>query len=1471
MDGYRLSPRQKRGWLLQRADPGGHYLAHAVAEIGGVPEPALLRSAVDGVCRRHEVLRTLLESPPGVDVPLQVIHDDLAPAFAYHDAGDDPDGAWRALRARRAATGINLHHGPILHADLVKVSGSRSRLLLTLPAVSADTATLHHLVREIHDAYAAGGTGGLDDDVLQYADVAEWQHDLLTADETVAGRAFWQERSAPDADALPVDLGWAVVGSFRPAEVPIRLDPDALEAARALARPDDVPLWTVFATAWQAVVRRIANGAVAMALAGENRGHAELAHAFGPFAQWLPHACELDLSSPFTTALTDAARRSREMLRQQEFLDPAHAGSAPIARMAFSWTVSQPDHGWAVTHAVSHAEPFAVLLVGSEVGDSVRVSMHYDTSCLRAQDVQRLQDMYVCLLTAALHDPARRLADLPLADAAERERALAASKPAPSGMATPTCVHRAFEQRVARLPHEPAVVAGDTRLSGAELNARANRIARRLRGLGVGVETPVGLLVERSADLIAALFGIMKAGGAYVPLDPALPTERAEFMLAQARARIVVADRHLRGGLPDDLATLDPRDPGLAEEPGGNLAGGATPDNLAYVMFTSGSTGRPKGVAVTHANLLGYLRGISAVLDLPDGAGYATVSTFAADLGHTAVFPALCAGGVLHVIPQDLANDPDAFAGYRTRHEIDCLKIVPAHLRVLLDAARPEAVLPARWLVLGGEALPPDLARRVSDLAPHCRVLNHYGPTEITVGALSHLVDAGAGDAAIPLGSPLAHARAHVLDDHLRATAMWEPGEIYLGGAGVARGYAGQPALTAERFVPDPFGTEPGARLYRTGDRARRLADGSVLFFGRTDQQVKLRGYRVEPGEVEAVLRDRPGVTDAAVVAREDQPGAVRLVAYVVAPGATTSALHDHCAGRLPEYMVPAAIVLLDRLPLTPNGKLDRAALPAPAVDDPVPYAPPCTGEEETLARIWAEVLGLERVGRDDDFFALGGDSILSIQVVARAAKAGLTLTPPQLFQHPTIASLVPALGTTATAAAEQGVVIGPVPPTPIQRWFLDQDLPAPQHYNQTLLVEPLAALDTAALETALRALVSHHDALRLRLRDGKLDNAGPLDPTHPVLTLADITGTPADHRAAAIEDIGTRAQTGLDLGSGCLLRAVHIRLTDTSERLLLVAHHLGVDGVSWRILLEDLATAYRRTAEHRSIALPPKTTSYRAWAHHLAEHANSAVPEIPQWTSLLTGPGRTVPRDGDADVAVNTHGDAETVTVLLSPERSRILLRAKESTEHILLTALGRTLRAWTGQPRVVVDLEGHGREPFSDGVDLSRTAGWFTTIHPVALPPAGIRRTVHNGLHYGLLRYASTNPAAERLRALPAPEVRFNYLGHVPESGPGELFRLLPDSAGPAADPRARRPYVLDVTAVVLDGRLRIGWTYGPALHRRETIQTLADQLLHELDALLAAPHAADSGFAEAELSEQELEGLMDELDLLAAEGEA
>jgi non-ribosomal peptide synthase protein (TIGR01720 family) len=796
-----------------------------------------------------------------------------------------------------------------------------------------------------------------------------------------------------------------------------------------------------------------------------------------------------------------------------------------------------------------------------------------------------------------------------------------------------------------------------------------------------------------------------------------------------------------------------------------------------------------------------------------------------------------------------------------------------------------------RQLMSGGDVLSVPHVQRVRREVPDCRLINAYGPTENTTFTTCHTV--GAADeigASVPIGRPISNTRVYVLDGRMRPVPVGVPGELYAAGDGLARGYLDRPGLTAERFVPDPFAAEPGGRLYRTGDLARWRPDGTIEFLGRLDGQVKLRGFRIELGEIEAALGRHPAVREVVVVARLDAPGQKRLAAYVVAsaePGPTAEELRSFLRERLPEYMVPSSFVSLAELPLTPNGKVDRRALPAPdrasrAGDEA--GVPPRTPLEAELVAIWAPVLGLEpeRIGVHDNFFDLGGDSILSIQLVARANEAGIRLTPGQLFQHQTIAELAAVAGTAPELDAEPDRPTGAVPLTPIQRWLFEQQHPDPHHWNSAYVLEATEPLRASQLEGAVRCLADHHDALRLRFRrtaDGWQQSYA--DDGAPSFRSVDLSSLAAAEQDRAMRAVAADLETSLDLEAGPLVRLVHfLRGPDQSERVLIVMHHLLVDAVSWRILLEDLQSAYQQLGQGLEPRLSSRTTTYGRWAERLASHADSAAlrPELDYWASQRWSTARPLPVDFPR--GVNTEGSARTLSVALDVEETRALLfdlpAARQTRiNDVLLTALTRTFAAWTGSSSVLVGLKGHGREPLFEDVDLSRTVGWFTTIYPALLSLEGgraaepdrglasiksqLRAIPVNGIGYGLLRYMATDPAvAGPMAAVPVPEVSFNYLSRdtPPPSGQA-LFELCAEESGalsgplrgPMCAPRARRAHLIDVVGAVTADRLEFQWLYSRRVHRRETIEAVALRFVAELRSLIAEGRADDQAVLAAD----------------------
>ncbi|MFL5542519.1 MAG: condensation domain-containing protein, partial [Longimicrobiaceae bacterium] len=934
-------------------------------------------------------------------------------------------------------------------------------------------------------------------------------------------------------------------------------------------------------------------------------------------------------------------------------------------------------------------------------------------------------------------------------------------------------------------------------------------------------------------------------------------------------------------GVP--LLALDAAAAELGAESGDDTGTRIDPASLAYVIYTSGSTGAPKGVMVEHGSVSILLDWLDELLPAEERRVVLASTAFSFDVSVAEVFGTLCAGGALVLVENALELPDVADQGVRSAF------MVPTAAAELLRLGALPPTLEA--LNLAGEALPGTLVDALLATGTVRTVRNIYGPTEATVYATWSLPRAGEAPS---IGRPAPGARAYVLDEALRPVPVGVPGELFLGGSGVAQGYAGKPGLTAGRFVPDPFAGVPGARMYRTGDRARWRAGGEIEYQGRLDAQVKLRGFRIELGEVEAALAAQPGVREAAAVVAEPVPGSRRLAAYVAAgPGVTAEGLREALRATLPEYMVPPAIVLMDALPRTPSGKLDRRALPAldPAAAAPGDDTPPRTHAEEVLARIWAKVLGRERVGIHENFFELGGDSILSIQVIVRAAREGVRVALRQVFRHQTVAELAAAADTAPPVAAEQGPVTGDAPPTPAQRWMLQLPLPRPQHWN---MAHPLAArvrLDAVLLQRAADAVAAHHDALRTRFErseDGgwraRTDEPGPA-----AFDRFDLSALPDAEVEAEMEARTAAVHAGMELAAGPLFRVALFDLGPSRpQRVLVAAHHLVVDAVSLPLVAEDLEAAYRQLAAGGEPRLPPKTTAFRDWARRLEERARApeTAAQAAYWLGAL--PRAAEPLPADHPGAPDPEGGTEVAVAELTAAETRALLEevpARYGTQvnDALLAALADAFRAWSGRGALLVEVEGHGREDLFDDVDVSRTVGWFTTIHPVLLRAGadpgetlrGVKETLaavpERGVGYGLLRWLGDEGVAAELAARPAAEVSFNYLGQAGAAEEDEDALLVPAAGprGPVRDPRAPRTHRIGVEGAVQGGVLRMGFFHGAGVYRMETMERLAAAYAAALRALIEHARAGEAEaltpdhFPAASLDQEELDALLAQLD--------
>ena len=1036
IEGYRISPQQKRLWQLQRE--GLPRRSQYTLLLDGEVNPAALVEALQATAGRHESLRTSFQRTPGVSTPIQVI-EDSAPVL-WHALD------WGALDAREQAAGLaglfdeeesrtnDSDEAPGVSATLVALAAGRHALHLSLPALCADSRTFSNLTRELAESYEARLEGRpASGEVVQYLQFSEWQNELLEDENAAVGYAFWRGQGAWDAPtALPFERRAAARRGAQPA--PSALSLEAPDAARLeeVARLNGIGVDVLLLACWQTLLWRMTGAeSVTVGHVFDGRKFEELNEACGLFAKVVPVRCSFDAREPFGELAARVGRVVADAREWQEwFVWPEGDEGADAARsfaVGFAFNEWQGDVMAGGVKFSPHAERVYVERFGLSLsvvrrGDgSLAASLVFDPATFDAEDISRLASQFEVLLASVAKDPRALVGRLEVMTEEERHRLLFDFNRTGADYPRESPAHRLVEEQAARTPDAVAVIYGDRQLTYAELNARANQLAHHLKSLGVGPEVLVGVCCERTPEMVIALLATLKAGGAYLPLDLSYPPERLEYMLEDAQVPVLLTQERLVERLPAYQTIpvcLDADWDEIGEQSAENLESDAQPESPAYVIYTSGSTGRPKGVVIPHKGLVNYLSWSARAYPAAEGQGSVVHSPIGFDLTVTSLFTPLVAGRGVELVPEALGVE-GLGAALERRRDLSLLKLTPAHLEVLSQLVPADlAAGSARALVIGGEALLAEHLTFWREHAPATRLFNEYGPTEAVVGCSVYEAtgrdasDFGSG--AVPIGRPISNARLYVLDSELNPVPAYVAGELYVGGDGLARGYLNRPDLTAEKFIPDPYSADPGARMYRTGDLARHLPSGELEYLGRADSQVKIRGFRVELGEVEAVIGSHPDVREAAATAREDSAGDRRLVAYVVAEqgsGLQPEALREYLGEKLPDYMIPSAFLMLDALPLTSNGKLDRKALPAPEGLRPqleVVYAAPQTEDELTIATIWREALGLERVGIEDNFFDLGGHSLLLVRVSRKLQEAfGRDVPVIELFKHPTISKLV--------------------------------------------------------------------------------------------------------------------------------------------------------------------------------------------------------------------------------------------------------------------------------------------------------------------------------------------------------------------------------------------------------------------------------------------------------------------------------
>jgi len=1537
-DSSPLSHAQQRLWLLSQVDRGAAYNMRVAQRITGRLDAAALERALQAVAQRHAVLRSSFHVVNGE--PVQRVREHLPIPLARITLEALPADKQRAelerLMAEHALHAFEVDEPPLMRATLVRLSPVEHVLLAVLHHLLADGSSLGIFVAELSELYQSAmhrRASRLPKLEVQYSDFAVWQRRALAELDMEELKAYWVKRlsGAPARLDLPTDRPRAQRSESGVGGSESFLLPPALSAQlQVLARSTGCTLFMTLLAGFTALLSRYANETdVVVGSPMSIRTHAELEPLIGMFVNTVVLRVGLDGNPTFQELLTQVRAVATDAyahasLPLEQLVDavkpPRDPAYHPIFQVMFihdNAPSNVEDVAGLRFEALEYPTfdaKFDLMLAMRETPRGICGVWEYRRDLFDASTIQRASKHLENLFEAMALQPTQRVLNAPLVTSNEREALIRTWNETHRELARHAPLSQSFEAQVARAPHAVALESDEQTLSYAELDLRVGRLAALLHARGIGSGQRVAVLLPRGFDLVAALLAVLRLGAAYVPLDPSHPRARLSELLNDVAPEALLSSTPVADGLNFDprrtlcidaeLAALEAASPVQFCAP---ICDGA----VAYLMYTSGSTGKPKAAIITHRGLTNYLSWAADAYGMASGAGAVVCTSIAFDATVTSLWLPLMHGGRVRLLSEGRELEQLSQL-LESDAELGLIKLTPAHIDALrVMTPEPTGASRAQTFVVGGEQLFGEQASWCSRAAPNAKVFNEYGPTETVVGCCVYEVPETQTSGPVCIGRPIANTQLYVLNPELELVPVGVPGELYIGGAGVARGYFQRDELTQRHFVADPFGVHADGRLYRTGDYAVRSQDGSLRFVGRRDAQVKVNGFRIELGEVESALLEHEDVIQATVNLGRSASERGQLIAHVVlrAGAPSRAALREYLASRLPPQLVPAAIVPVPEFPLTANGKLDRAALPEPsartrrgrsATDNvlgaaelvPAAGREPATEAERVLVRIWQSLLGAREIDVTETFLNLGGDSILGIQLVARARQQGVVFTPRDLFEHRTIEKIALIAKFGAAAGEPQLATSGRFSLSAIQKQFFSANYSAPDHFNQSILLEAPVGCDILALNRACAAVVAHHDLLRARFPspgEGTVERALSTENADWV-TVVDLAPLSTEPQVLALKQQVDAEQSTLSLSAGPLFKAKLFRLgTDTAPRLLLTAHHLVVDGVSWRIIVEDLIRAYQQASSEQPIELPVRSTAFRDWSAQFQEHVDSGafLPELELWASMCPPPRPLIsvrPTLGTKrrGTAVSAYSVADTEPLL-----ANVGAVYGVTAQEILLTALIQALASTVEGDVLSVELENHGRDYPLPGVDLSRTVGWFTSQFPVhfsverfAGPGETLMRTKetlrvipNHGVGYGALRYLArgserVDALRRRLNGAPPAHVRFNYFGQLDRGQDVPGWLLASEAIDAQRSPLNRDPQPLAVDVSVVGRRLTVSWSYCLASFEESAVVSLADRFRTGLAQLiehcqsLSSQRYTPSDFPDFQLSQDGLDQLLAEV---------
>jgi len=1479
---YEVSHAQKRLWYLDKVVPDSPFynIPGAVLLENSKIDIDLMRKAMQAVVDRHESLRTTLKTIDGK--PVQVIADTLDFEIPLIDfsTDSDPENRLNEIIDEEKLTPFNIEKGPLMRARIVKLAETSHAFLLCMHHVISDGWSMGLLVREMMTNYLAfteGKPSPLSALEIQYRDFAHWQNQILQSELIKKQKEYWVDNLSGEFPVinLPTDHPRPAIQTQNGASRRITFNKDITELLRELARSQEVTVFMLTLAIFKVLLHKLSaqrDIIVGCPIAGRNSTQIE--SLIGFFVNMQPLRSDLSDNPIFAdflqqikqVALGAYANQDYPFDKLVEVLNPVRDMSrSPIFDVVFDFheisanpliNAKLGDGNLREITGDDRTAKFDLTVVGYEDENGIVINFVYNSDLFEPQTIDRFMEYYRNVLHELINNPQKRLSDIEMITVEERNQVLFAFNQTAREFPRDKTAQEIFYEIADKFTSKDALVFHSETMNYAELNMRSNKIARYLQDHGVARGSYVAIMVERSFDMLVGVLGILKAGAAYVPIEAEYPLARIKFMLDEIQAQVIVGHERLLekiSGYDGHMLCLEQFWKDSASIDGSNLDILNEPEDIAYVIYTSGSTGQPKGVMVPH-------RGITRLVINTDYADitredkFLQVATFAFDAATMEFWGTLLNGGMLFLASSDEVLSLDSLADLVIDNDITILFLTTVLYNQLVDA-RPDAFTKLKRLLVGGEALSVAHVRKgLANVKPGV-FANVYGPTEnTTFSTCGTIISVPDNATSVPIGGPIANSTLYILDEYLNPVPVGVCGELYLGGYGLAKGYLNDLEKTTTVFVKNPIAEISDPILYKTGDLGRWLPDGRVDFIGRIDHQIKIRGHRIELGEIEDALRKSDKIDDCVVIVRELEGGNKTLIAYYVSEeDLPIDELRSDLRENLPDYMVPNVFMRIDVLPLNKNGKVDRTALPDVAGVRPemaIEYVAPSNEIEAKIARAWEEVLGIERIGVYDNFFDLGGDSIISLQVVSSLSKDGLKLAPRDILQYQTIAELATVVDIVDVIHAQQGPVTGTSKLTPVQKWFFGQNLANQDHFNQALMFSSKQRLDEDALRKSLKKLIEHHDALRSRFKDNIQEYMPPAG--EDGLKVRNLSLDSDSYAELENEIYGLQASLSLDKGP---LFAAGLFHMDDLDYLVLACHHLVVDGVSWRILLQDLLDNYVLASTGQELGLPEKTTSFKEWATRLQDYAGKPeiLEESSYWQKMLSGSDQDLPVDHD--LGPNNVASIDVVTVEIDERNTTALLRDTHNAYNtevndLLITALMRSIQNWTGKNIIRIDLEGHGREDILGDVDVSRTIGWFTTIYPVILQVdqdydlasqiKQVKETLHSipnkGFNYGVLKYITGVKFPED-----DSQISFNYLGQIAHHELDGSFQLATTDVSGIMHESNSRSYLIDVICMVRENQMKINFVYSKNRYNHETIVKVAEGFRDELFGVIA--HCLDS----------------------------